>query len=206
MFIYFLKMKMSQDFVDLIKSFQLCINNMNVTNNVSWTESYSRSPILFEGQLNGHPDKIQNDFDINKKLDGFIEKYHGIYPYISITDLIVSIDKKGKKYISLVLESLQIKSMRLDLINTSKYYFDNYDTVIKKFKKIDGSDELIIEKLEIEMPIINESNIKKSVNIYTVHSALCEILSLSNIINSSIQPLSFVYETENKRGHKIVLW
>jgi hypothetical protein len=199
-------MKMSQDFIDLIKSFQLCINNMNITNNVSWCDDYPKVPILFEGQYKGHPDKIKNHFDVNKMLDGFLEKYNGIYPNIYIIGLFITKDNKGKNMISLILESQQITSMRMELINNSGYYFDNCETVVKNFKKVDGGEDIIIEKLGIEMPIINESNIKKSVNIYGVYTILCEQLLLSNISNNIIQPTSFVYETENKRGNKITLW
>jgi hypothetical protein len=207
MFIHYLKFKMPLEFIELIKSFQNKINDMDITNTPSWSENYSKSVILFEGQSKGHPDKIQTLQDVNILLYGFIERYSNILPEVYVSNLIINTSKKGKKYISLVIESPLIHQMRMDLIDIFGYNFYSYDDiVVKKFRNSDGSENIITESINIELPIISESYIKKNISIYNVCSALNDILILSNLYNDHVQPHNIMFETENKRGKKINLW
>jgi len=207
MFIHYLKFRMPIEFVELIKTFQNKIDVMDVTVNSSWTENYTKSIILFEGQSKGHPDKIQNNIDINNLLNGFISRYFNILPEIYINDLIITTSKKGRRNICLVISSSFINQMRMYLFDNFGYnFYSADDIVIKKFKNSDGTDNIIKESINIELPIIGEAYIKKNINIYDLYITLSNILVSSKLYNSSIKPESIIFETENKRGKKFHLW
>ena len=198
---------MPTEFTELIKLFQNKIDEMDITVSSSWTENYTKSLILFEGQSKGHPDKIQHNRDINNLLNGFICRYSNILPEICVTDLIITKNKKGRRNICLVVTSSFVNQMRMDLFDYFGYNFYSYDDiVIKKFKNSDGTDSIIKESINIELPIIGEAYLKKSVNIYDVYMILTSILVSSKLYNSIVQPDSIVFETENKRGKKFNLW
>ena len=104
MFINYLKFKMSLEFIELIKSLQEVINKMNVTSCPNWTDNYSKSIILFEGQSKGHCDKYQTVQDLNKLYNGFIEINAGKLPLLNIRELNIFTNYKGKQIIGLYLD------------------------------------------------------------------------------------------------------
>ena len=207
MFINYLKFKMSLEFIELIKSLQEIINKMNIVACTNWIENYSKSIILFEGQSKGHCDKYQTVQDLNNLYNGFIEINAGKLPSLSIRELDIFINHKGKKIIGLYLDSGNIIDMRADLSYIFGYkIYAEEGIIIKKFKSTDGSDNIIVEPLSVFYPIISESHIKKGVNIKDVY---CNLLSCPfnySLIDKVIYPVELVYETENKRGKKIKIW
>lgn len=207
MFINYLKFKMSLEFVELIKSFQEVINKMNITSCPNWIENYSKSIILFEGQSKGHCDKYQTVHDLNNLYNGFIEINAGKLPLLSIRELNIFTNHKGKQIIGLYLDSFNIIEMRADLSDIFGYkIYTDEGIIIKKFKSTDGGDNIIVEPLNVFYPIISESHLKKSINIRDVYSHLLSSLFTQSFIDKVIYPIELVYETENKRGKKIKVW
>ena len=209
MFLNYVKFKVSNDFIDFIKLLQDRITNMHITNNMHWTENYTKYIILFEGQSKGNYDKIKDDIDINKLYNGFIERYKGILPNLVINDLIITTDEKGKKIIALSVNSSKLFDMKLYLINNFEYFFSIEENILyKKYKLINGSEDTIVEPLNIIFPIISEYDIKKNVSIYQVYYNLIEIIhNLENtIIGKELYTTSCIFETEHKRAKKIKLW
>ncbi len=207
MFIHFLKFRMPNEFVELIKAFQNKIDSMGVTVSASWSENYSKSLILFEGQSKGNAEKIKNLFDVNTLLNGFVEKYCNVKPEIYIKDIYINSNNKGKKTIYVVFQSSLINEMKMDLMDSFGYLFNSENgLILKKFKNTDQSDNLIIENIDIELPIIHETYIKKSINIYDIYLNLKNVFYSSNIWKDTIIPESIVFETENKKIKKIILW
>jgi len=207
MFINYLKFRMSLEFIELIKSFQEVINKMNVTSCMNWTENYSKSIILFEGQSKGHSDKYQNIYDLNHLYNGFIEINIGKLPSLSINELNIFTNHKGKKIIGLYLNSFKITEMRAELSDIFGYkIYSEEGIIIKKFKSTDGSDNIIIEPLNLFYPIISESHLKKGINIKDVYCILLSSLFSQSFDNKIIYPTELIYETENKKGKKIKVW
>jgi len=209
MFLNYVKFKVSNDFIDFIKLLQEKINKMNITNNIYWTENYTKYIILFEGQSKGSYDKIKDDIDINKLYSGFIEMYKGILPNLVINDLIITTNEKGKKIIALSVNSSKLLDMRLYLINNFEYFFSIEENILyKKYKLINGSEDTIVEPLNIIFPIISEYDIKKNISIYQVYYNLIEIIHNleNNIIGKELDTTSCIFETEHKRAKKIKLW
>lgn len=209
MFLNYVKFKVSNDFIDFIKLLQEKINNLNITHNMYWTDNYTKYIILFEGQSKGNYDKIKDDIDINKLYNGFIERYKGILPNLVINDLIITTDEKGKKIIALSVNSNKLLDMRLYLINNFEYFFSIEENILcKKYKLINGSEDTIVEPLNIIFPIISEYDIKKNVSIYKVYYNLIEIIHNleNNIIGKELDTTSCIFETEHKRAKKIKLW
>ncbi len=209
MFLNYVKFKVSNDFIDFIKLLQERITNMNITNNPYWIDKYTKYIILFEGQSKGNYDKIKDDIDINKLYNGFIERYKGILPNLVINELIITTDEKGKKIISLSINSNKLLDMRLYLIHNFGYFFSIEENILlKKYKTSDGSEETITEPLNIIFPIISEYDLKKSISIYKVYYNLIEIIHNfeNNIIGKELDTTSCIFETEHKRAKKIKLW
>ena len=207
MFINFLKYKLSNEFYEIIKKLQDEINQMNYSNSPSWTESFTKSIILFEGQSKGHSEKCQTIQDVNKLYSGFLEKYALKLPTITIKELIIITNTKGKKIIGLQLSANQFIDMRIELADIFGYQLDiDNDILVKKFKTTDNKDTYITEPLYVFLPIISESYIKKSIDINFVYINLLKILITLNVYEKEYQTIHLVYETENKRGRKIVLW
>ncbi len=180
---------------------------MNVVSCPNWMENYSKSIVLFEGQSKGHCDKYQTVHDLNTLYNGFIEINVGKLPLLSIRELDIFINNKGKKIIGLYLDSVNIIDMRADLSDIFGYkIYSEEGIIIKKFKSTDGGDNIIIEPLSVFYPIISESHIKKGINVKEVYCNLISYLSNYSIIDKIIQPIELVYETENKRGKKIKVW
>ena len=207
MFINYLKYKLSNDFYEIIKKLQDEINNMNYSVSAYWTESFTKSIILFESQSKGHCDKCQNIIDVNKLYNGFLEKYALKLPIITVNELVIITNIKGKKVIGLQLSGSQFIDMRIELADSFgyTYYIDN-DVLVKNFKTTDNKDNYIIEPLYVFLPIISESYIKKNINIHTVYLTLLKTLNILDVYQKEFQTINLVYETENKRGRKIVLW
>ncbi len=196
---------MPYEFTELIKEFQEKINKMDVVINNLWTTNYSKYVILFEGQTKGHHDKFQSCKDINKLLNGFLEMYANILPEIKIIDMIIK-DYNDKQEICLILSSRIIFEMRCILSETYGYYLIN-DQIIKKFKNENGrEDDIIIENINIEFPIISDIHLKKNINLISIYMRLIEILNDHKIMNKEIEPINFIFETEHKRAKKIILW
>jgi hypothetical protein len=219
---------MSDEFVNLIKELQTKLSLMNIVNDSNWTINYSKSLILFEAQSCGNLTRINNIQDVNKLLDGFVEKYCGNLPEIILDGLKIKIDRKGKYVIYLKTKSEIISNMRMNLA----YYFnyisesnmDGMDTgmdneidinnnididnekniIIKKFINLDGKEIIYNESIDIELPIIHESHLKKNINIFRVYLMLSEIVY--NYYNKPYYTISLHFETENKRAKKISLW
>lgn len=209
MFLNYVKFKVSNDFIDFIKLLQDRITNMHITNNMNWTENYTKYIILFEGQSKGNYDKIKDDIDINKLYNGFIERYKGILPNLVINDLVITTDEKGKKIIALSVNSSKLFDMKLYLINNFEYFFSIEENILyKKYKLVNGSEDTIVEPLNIIFPIISEYDIKKNVSIYQVYYNLIEIIhNLENtIMGKELDTTSCIFETEHKRAKKIKLW
>ncbi len=207
MFIHFLKLRMPTEFVELIKAFQNKIDSMGVTVSPAWSENYSKSLILFEGQSRGNAEKIKNQIDVNNLLNGFVEKYCNLKPELYIKDIYIRINNKGKKTIYVLFQSSLINEMKMDLIDSFGYLFNSeYGLILKKFKNTDQSDNLITENIDIELPIIHETYIKKNINIYDIYINLKDIFYSSNVWKDTIIPESIVFETENKKIKKIILW
>jgi hypothetical protein len=207
MFINYLKFKMSIEFIELVKLFQETINKMNITACPNWMENYSKSIILFEGQSKGHSDKYQTIQDLNDLYNGFIALNSGKLPEISIRDLTIFTNYKGKQIIGLIIDSNNIIDMRADLSYTFGYkIYSEENIIIKKFKSTDGSENIIIEPLCCFFPIISESHIKKGINIKEIYCELIAALTIHSISGKILKPTELVYETENKRGKKIKVW
>ena len=205
MFIHYLKYKMPYEFTELIKEFHEKINKMDVVINSLWTTNYSKYVILFEGQTKGHHEKFQTPKDINKLLNGFLEMYANILPEIKITDMIIK-HYDDKKEICLILSSRVIFEMRYLLCETYGYYLVN-DQIVKRFKTENGrADEIVIENINIEFPIISDIHLKKNVNLLSIYMRLFEILNDHKILNKEIEPINFIFDTEHKRAKKIILW
>jgi hypothetical protein len=198
---------MSLEFIELIKSLQDVINKMNVVSCHNWMENYSKSIILFEGQSKGHCDKYQTVQDLNHLYNGFIEVNAGKLPSLSIRELDIFINHKGKKIIGLYLDSVNIIDMRAELSDIFGYkIYVEEGIIIKKFKSTDGCDNIIVEPLSVFFPIISESHIKKGINVKEVYCNLLSYLFNYSFNDKVIQPIELVYETENKRGKKIKVW
>ncbi len=205
MFIHYLKYKMPYEFTELIKEFQDKINKMDVVINNLWTNNYSKYVILFEGQTKGHHERFQTAKDINILLNGFLEMYANVLPEIKITDMIIK-NYDNKNEICLILSSRLIFEMRYLLSETYGYYLIE-DKIIKKFKNENGRPEdIIIENIYIEFPIISDVYLKKNINLLSIYMRLLEILNEHNIINKEIEPINFIFDTEHKRAKKIILW
>jgi hypothetical protein len=154
---------MSNEFIELIKSFQEIINKMNVTSCPNWMENYSKSIILFEGQSKGHSDKYQTVNDLNNLYNGFIEINAGKLPDLSIRELNIFTNHKGKQILGLYLDSCNIIDMRAELSDIFGYkIYGEEGIIIKKFKSTDGSENILIDPLNVFFPIISESHIKYS--------------------------------------------
>ena len=80
MFVHYLKLKMSQEFIDIIKELQNKLSSLNVVNDINWMIHYMKSLTLFEAQSRGNINKINTINDVNKLLDGFVENYYVILP------------------------------------------------------------------------------------------------------------------------------
>ncbi len=215
MFVHYLKFKMDQRFIDLIKELQNKINSLNITHDTNWTIHYSKSLTLFEAQSRGNLNKINTIKDVNNLMDGFVENYYGIIPEIQIDGLVINIDNKGKFMICLRTKSNIISNMRLNLA----YYFNYIDTntntynsfseldkniIVKNFISVDGKQTQYSESVDIELPIISESYLKKNISIERVYLILSDILY--NYYNEVFYPVSLHFETENTRAKKISLW
>lgn len=225
MFVHYLKFKMSLEFVDIIKELQNKLSSMNVVNDVNWAIHYSKSLTLFEAQSRGNLNKIHNIKDVNKLLDGFVENYYGILPAIKIDGLVFNFDHKGKCIICLKIKSTVISDIRMNLA----YYFDyinkdkdtymdidiigneynlfsdiNQNIILKKLVNLDGTETIYSESIDIELPIISQSHLKKNVSIERVYLTLSDILS--NYYNEVYHPVNLYFETENNRAKKISLW
>ncbi len=198
---------MSDEFIDLVKLFQEIINKMNITSCPNWMDYYSKSIILFEGQSKGYSEKYQTVQELNNLYNGFIGLYAGILPTVTIRELNIFTNHKGKQIIGLYLDSSDIIEMRADLSYTFGYkIYSDENIIIKQFKSTDGSDNIIIEPLNLFFPIISESHLKKSVNIRDVYNELIGYLINHSLNNKVIESTALVYETENKRGKKIKIW
>ena len=196
---------MPYEFTELIKEFHEKINKMDVVINNLWTTNYSKYVILFEGQTKGNHDKYQTPKDVNNLLNGFLETYANILPEIKITDMIIK-QYDNKKEICLILSSRIIIEMRYLLCETYGYYLIN-EQIIKKFKNENGrKDDIIIENINLEYPIISDTYLKKNVNISTIYMRLYDILNVHKIFNKEIEPLSFIFDTEHKRAKQVMLW
>ncbi len=196
---------MPYEFTELIKEFQEKINKMDVVINNLWTTNYSKYVILFEGQTKGHHEKYQTPKDVNYLLNGFLEMYANILPEIKITDLIIK-QNDNKKEICLLLSSRVIIEMRYILSEIYGYYITD-DRIIKKFKNENGrSDDIVVENINIEYPIISEIYLKKNVNIVQIYMRLYDILNDHNVLYKEIEPISFIFETEHKRAKQVMLW
>ncbi len=198
---------MSNDFIDFIKALQDKINSMNIVHCPSWIESYSTSIILFETQNKGHSEKCQSIIDVNKLYNGFVEIYAGYLPEITIKELIILNTGRGKQTLALVINGNRFISMRAELADMFSYsYYPEFDIIHKIYKSTDNTDLRITEPISVVIPIISESYLKKSVNIFLVYSILNDYIHSYGVMNKSFKTKSFVYETENKRGKKIQLW
>ncbi len=207
MFINYLKFRMPLEFIELVKSFQEVINKMNITSCPNWIENYSKSIVLFEGQSKGHSEKYQTVYDLNDLYNGFISINVGKLPSLTIRELNIFTNHKGKQIIGLYLDSCNIIEMRADLSDIFGYkIYSDEGIIIKKFKSTDGSDNIIVEPLNVFYPIISESHLKKGVNIRDVYCNLAASLFAQSISDKVIYPTELVYETENKRGKKIRVW
>jgi hypothetical protein len=99
--------------------------------------------------------------------------------------------------------------MKLYLINNFEYFFSIEENILyKKYKLVNGSEDTIVEPLNIIFPIISEYDIKKNISIYQVYYNLTEIIhNLENtIIGKELDTTSCIFETEHKRAKKIKLW
>jgi hypothetical protein len=216
MFVHYLKLKMSQEFIDIIKELQNKLSSLNVVNDVNWMIHYMKSLTLFEAQSKGNINKINTINDVNKLLDGFVENYYGILPGIKINGLVFNFDHKGKCIICLKISSTIISDIRMNLA----YYFNyinltmdamdvsesdfNENIIVKKFVNLDGHETIYTESIDIELPIISESHLKKNISLERVYLALSDILY--NYHNEIYYPVSLHFETENTRAKKISLW
>lgn len=216
MFVHYLKLKMSHEFIDIIKELQNKISSLNVVNDVNWMINYSKSLTLFEAQNRGNVNKINTINDVNKLLDGFVENYYGILPEIKIDGLIVNLDHKGKYILCLKIKSTIISDMRMNLayyfnyINSTMDTIDNFapdfneNIIVKKFVNLDGKEIINSESIDIELPIISQYHLKKNISLERVYLALSDILY--NYNNEIYYPVSLHFETENTRAKKISLW
>jgi hypothetical protein len=216
MFVHYLKLKMSQEFIDIIKELQNKISSLNVVNDVNWMIHYSKSLTLFEAQSRGNINKINTINDVNKLLDGFVENYYGILPEIKIDGLTINLDHKGKYILCLKIKSTIISDMRMNLayyfnyINSTMDTIDNFvpdfneNIIVKKFVNLDGKEIINSESIDIELPIISQSHLKKNISLERVYLALSDILY--NYNNEIYYPVSLHFETENTRAKKISLW
>jgi hypothetical protein len=216
MFVHYLKLKMSHEFIDIIKELQHKISSLNVVNDVNWMINYSKSLTLFEAQNRGNVNKINTINDVNKLLDGFVENYYGILPEIKMDGLIVNLDHKGKYILCLKIKSTIISDMRMNLayyfnyINPTMDIIDNFapdfneNIIVKKFINFDGKEIINYESIDIELPIISQSHLKKNISLERVYLALSDILY--NYNNEIYYPVSLHFETENTRAKKISLW
>lgn len=216
MFVHYLKLKMSQEFIDIIKELQNKLSSLNVVNDNNWMIHYSKSLSLFEAQSRGNINKINNINDVNKLLDGFVENYYGILPEIKIDGLIFNIDHKGKYTLCLKIKSTIISDIRMNLayyfnyINPTIDTMDNFapnfneNIIVKKFVNLDGTETINSESIDIELPIISQSHLKKNISLERVYLALSDILY--NYHNEIYYPVSLHFETENTRAKKISLW
>ncbi len=213
MFVHYLKFKMSQTFVDIIKELQHKLSSLNVVNDNNWMIHYSKSLTLFEAQSRGNINKINTINDVNKLLDGFVENYYGILPEIKINGLVIKIDNKGKFIICLKLQSNIITNIRINLAHYFDYInkeidYNEYnlfsDVITKKFINLDGRESIYSESPDIELPIISQTHLKKHVSIERIYLILSDILY--NYNNEVYYPVSLHFETENTRAKKISLW
>jgi hypothetical protein len=216
MFVHYLKLKMSQEFIDIIKELQNKLSSLNVVNDINWMIHYMKSLTLFEAQSRGNINKINTINDVNKLLDGFVENYYGILPEIKIDGLVFNIDHKGKYTLCLKIKSTIISDIRMNLayyfnyINHTMDIMDNFapdfneNIIIKKFVNLNGSETIYNESIDIELPIISELHLKKNISIERVYLALSDILY--NYHNEIYYPVSLHFETENTRAKKISLW
>jgi hypothetical protein len=213
MFVHYLKLKMSHEFITIIKELQNKLSSLNVVNDNNWMIHYIKSLTLFEAQSRGNINKINTINDVNKLLDGFVENYYGILPEIKIDGLIFNLDHKGKYTLCLKIKSTIISDIRMNLA----YYFNyinmtmdnfasdfNENIIVKKFVNLDGNETFHTESIDIELPIISESHLKKNVSLERVYLALSDILY--NYHNEIYYPVSLHFETENTRAKKISLW
>jgi hypothetical protein len=220
MFVHYLKFKMSSEFIDIIKELQNKLSLLNVVNDNNWMIHYSKSLTLFEAQSRGNMNKINTINDVNKLLDGFVENYYGIYPGIKINGLVFNFDHKGKCIICLKINSTIISDIRMNLayyfnyinmtvdaMDVSEYNFVsdfNKNIIVKKFVNLNGNETIHTESIDIELPIISESHLKKNVSLERVYLELSDILY--NYHNEIYYPVSLHFETENTRAKKISLW
>ncbi len=216
MFVHYLKLKMSQEFITIIKELQNKLSSLNVVNDNNWMIHYMKSLTLFEAQSRGNINKINTINDVNKLLDGFVENYYGILPEIKIDGLIFNLDHKGKYTLCLKIKSTIISDIRMNLayyfnyINLTMDTMDNFaqdfneNIIVKKFVNLDGNETIHTESIDIELPIISESHLKKNVSLERVYLALSDILY--NYHNEIYYPVSLLFETENTRAKKISLW
>jgi len=216
MFVHYLKLKMSQEFITIIKELQNKLSSLNVVNDNNWMIHYIKSLTLFEAQSRGNINKINTINDVNKLLDGFVENYYGILPEIKIDGLIFNLDHKGKYTLCLKIKSTIISDIRMNLayyfnyINMTMDTIDNFapdfneNIIVKKFVNLDGNETIHTESIDIELPIISEFHLKKNVSIERVYLALSDILY--NYNNEIYYPVSLHFETENTRAKKISLW
>lgn len=216
MFVHYLKLKMSQEFIDIIKELQNKLSSLNVVNDINWMIHYMKSLTLFEAQSRGNINKINTINDVNKLLDGFVENYYGILPEIKIDGLVFNIDNKGKYTLCLKIKSTIISDIRMNLayyfnyINPTMDIMDNFtpdfneNIIIKKFVNLNGSETIYNESIDIELPIISELHLKKNISLERVYLALSDILY--NYHNEIYYPVSLHFETENTRAKKISLW
>jgi hypothetical protein len=216
MFVHYLKLKMSQEFITIIKELQNKLSSLNVVNDNNWMIHYMKSLTLFEAQSRGNINKINTINDVNKLLDGFVENYYGILPEIKIDGLIFNLDHKGKYTLCLKIKSTIISDIRMNLayyfnyINMTMDTIDNFapdfneNIIVKKFVNLNGNETIHTESIDIELPIISEFHLKKNVSIERVYLALSDILY--NYNNEIYYPVSLHFETENTRAKKISLW